>query len=264
MATNLFPFLSIILLLLVIQPIRGHFFKSLQHLEGSHKGQTVKGLHEIKHYLSAFGYLKLNHSIDKDEFDEHLERAIKSFQKNFNLNVTGRLNSSTLNEMMTPRCGVTDDDNMSPNYAFFNGKPKWDKNYLTYTFDSSVTPKGFEEWLKWTQFTFAEARQGSKSDIVIGYYRGWHGDDQPFDGPGKVLAHSFPPTMGKMHFDADENWSIDKPNVSMATHEIGHILGLQHSTDVNAIMYPFLNFGMTKRELSHDDIDGVLALYGTP
>ena len=52
--------------------------------------------------------------------------------------------------------------------------------------------------------------------------------------------------------------------VSMATHEIGHILGLQHSTDVNAIMYPFLNFGMTKRELSHDDIDGVLALYGTP
>ena len=76
--------------------------------------------------------------------------------------------------------------------------------------------------------------------------------------------------MGKMHFDADENWSIDKPNgdqidlVSVATHEIGHILGLQHSTDVNAVMYPFLNFGMTKRELSHDDIDGMLALYGTP
>ena len=292
MATNLSLFLSIILLLLVIQPIIGHSFKSLQHLEGSHKGQTVKGLHEIKHYLSAFGYLKLNHSIglskydhasvkDKDEFDEHLERAIKSFQKNFNLNVTGRLDCSTLNEMMTPRCGVTDDDNMSPNYAFFNGKPKWDKNYLTYTFDSSVTPEvleklrpavqqGFEEWLKWTQFTFAEARQGSKSDIVIGYYRGWHGDDQPFDGPGKVIAHSFPPTMGKMHFDADENWSIDKPKgdqidmVSVSTHEIGHILGLQHGTDVNAIMYPFLNFGMTKRELSHDDIDGVLALYGTP
>ena len=60
----------------------------------------MKGLHEIKHYLSAFDYLKLNHSIglskydhasvkDKDKFDEHLERAIKSFQKNFHLNVTG-------------------------------------------------------------------------------------------------------------------------------------------------------------------------------
>ncbi|KAL4633763.1 hypothetical protein ACB092_04G145600, partial [Castanea dentata] len=289
MATNLSLLLSIILHLLVIQPIRGHSFKSLQHLEGSHKGQTVKGLHEIKRYLSAFDYLKLNHSIDKDEFDEHLERAIKSFQKNFHLNVTGRLDSSTLDVMMTPRCGheskyaffpgcgVTD-DNMSPNYAFFDGQPKWNKNYLNYTFDSSVTlevqeklrpavQKGFLEWFQWTKFTFEEAPQGSKSDIVIGYYRGWHGDDQAFDKPGNVLAHAAPPTIGKMHFDADENWSIDNPNVdqldlvSVLTHEIGHILGLQHSTNVDAIMYPFMNRGMTKRELTDDDIDGIAALY---
>ena len=98
--------------------------------------------------------------------------------------------------MMTPRCGETDDGNMSPNYALYNGKPKWDKNYLIYTFDSSVKPEvleklgpavqqGFEEWIKHTQFTFAEGRPSSTFDIVIGYYRGWHGDDQPFDGPGK-------------------------------------------------------------------------------
>ncbi|KAK9996007.1 hypothetical protein SO802_020693 [Lithocarpus litseifolius] len=285
MATNLSLLLSIILLLLVIQPIRGHSFKSLQHLDGSHKGQTVKGLHEIKHYLSAFGYLKLNHSTclsndhagvkDKDEFDEHLERAIKSFQKNFHLNVTGRLDSSTLDVMMTPRCGVSDiDDNMSPNYAFFPGKPKWGKKDLTYTIDSSIKPEalkklsfsmqtGFEEWQKHTQFTFARGRPSSTSDIVIGI--------KHIDGPGNVLANSLPPTLGIMHFDVDEDWSInDKPNadqmdmVSVATHEIGHIIGLQHSTDVNAVMYPFMKFGTTKRELSHDDIDGVFALYGKP
>ncbi|XP_075663281.1 metalloendoproteinase 5-MMP-like [Castanea sativa] len=255
-------FMSIILLLLVIQPNRGHSFKSLQHLEGTHKGQTVKGLHEIKHYLSAFGYLKLNHSIglsndhasvkDKDEFDEHLERAIKSFQKNFHLNVTGRLDSSTLDNMMTPRCGVTD-DNMSPNYAFFDGKPKWNKNYLNYTFDSSVTLEVL-------------IRAGECLQLT-GDFFGIIRDDQAFDGPGNVLAHAAPPTIGKMHFDADENWSIDNPNgdqldlVSVATHEIGHILGLQHSTNVDAIMYPFMNRGMTKRELTDDDIDGIAALY---
>lgn len=73
----------------------------------------MEGLHEIKRYLIEFGYLKLNHNIglskynhaivkDKDEFDDHLERAIKSFKKNFHLIFTGRLNSSTLNKMMTP------------------------------------------------------------------------------------------------------------------------------------------------------------------
>ena len=105
----------------------------------SHKGQTVEGLHEIKRYLRAFGYLKLNHSIGlskydhaivkDEEFDEHLERAIKSFQKNFHPIFTGRLDSSTLNKMMTPtvECGVAD-GNISPNYAFFNGKEK--KNAL--------------------------------------------------------------------------------------------------------------------------------------
>ncbi|XP_075663286.1 metalloendoproteinase 5-MMP-like [Castanea sativa] len=285
MATNLSLLLSIILLLLVTEPIRGHSFKSLQHLEGSHNGKTVKGLHEIKRYLSAFGYLKLNHNIglssdhasvkDKDEFDEHLERAIKSFQMNFHLNVTGRLDSSTLDVMMTPRNGVSDiDDNMSPNYAFYPGKPKWDKKFLTYNFDSSVTPEvldklsfamqtGFEEWHKHTQFTFARGRPSSTSDIVIGI--------KHLDGPGNLLALSSPPTGGFLCFDADENWSInDKPNadqtdmVSVATHEIGHIIGLQHSTHPDAVMYPFLDAGATRRNLSHDDIDGVFALYGRP
>ena len=83
--------------------------------------------------------------------------------------------------------------------------------------------------------------------------------------PGSVLAHAALPTIGKMHFDADENRSIDNPNgdqhdlVSVATHEVGHILGLQHSTNVDAIMYPFMNRGMAKRKLSDDDIDGIAA-----
>ena len=47
----------------------------------------------------------------------------------------------------------------------------------------------------------------------------------------------------------------------LALHEIGHALGLGHSTDVNAVMYPTL--GTADPDLDANDIAGIQALYGT-
>lgn len=44
-------------------------------------------------------------------------------------------------------------------------------------------------------------------------------------------------------------------------HEFGHALGLGHSTDVNAVMYPTL--GTADPDLDANDIAGIQALYGT-
>ena len=55
----------------------------------------------------------------------------------------------------------------------------------------------------------------------------------PFDGNNGVLAHAFFPNSslrGHVHFDLDENWSIDS-NIHLATvaaHEFGHALGMNH------------------------------------
>jgi hypothetical protein len=46
------------------------------------------------------------------------------------------------------------------------------------------------------------------------------------------------------------------------THEIGHCLGLGHSTDPNAIMYATTTPGTAVRDLAYDDILGLQALYG--
>ena len=48
---------------------------------------------------------------------------------------------------------------------------------------------------------------------------------------------------------------------SVATHEIGHLLGLGHSNDKKASMYPYINLGEIKG-LNSDDIRGIKDLYG--
>ena len=50
--------------------------------------------------------------------------------------------------------------------------------------------------------------------------------------------------------------------LSVAIHEIGHNLGLDHSNVGGSIMYPFITDGVTS--LHDDDINGVQTLYGRP
>jgi MYXO-CTERM domain-containing protein len=59
------------------------------------------------------------------------------------------------------------------------------------------------------------------------------------------------------------DWSLSEGRgidfVEVATHELGHILGLTHSEEDDAIMFPTVH---DVRELHSDDIDGILSLYG--
>ena len=129
----------------------------------------------------------------------------------------------------------------------------------------------FGEWARFSDFRFEFTYYDGYADLILGFHRGEHGDGHAFDGPGGALAHAFAPTNGRLHFDADEIWSDSSYRVrsnqvdlvGIAMHEIGHLLGLDHSRDELAIMFPSIPRGQFKRSLSSDDRDGLLTLYSS-
>lgn len=73
-------------------------------------------------------------------------------------------------------------------------------------------------------------------------------------------------------FDGSRSWNVDgRPSDSeidlldTATHEVGHLLGLDHSDLEEATMYAEGHLGVTERRSLHaDDLEALLAAYGPP
>ncbi|KAM4796115.1 collagenase 3-like [Rhinophrynus dorsalis] len=206
------------------------------------------------------------------------EEKIKAMQSFFGLKVTGKIDHDTLSMMQKPRCGVPD----VQKYSYFPEKPKWQKTTLTYrilNYTPDISNKevdyaialALKLWSDVTPLQFVQHFSGD-ADLMISFDAKAHGDFYSFDGPLGVLAHAFAPSDGiggDAHFDEDETWTLGTQGVNLflvAAHEFGHALGLDHSKDVNALMYPTVslnvNVNPTQYKLSADDVTGIQALYG--
>ncbi|XP_066555678.1 matrix metalloproteinase-20-like [Amia ocellicauda] len=228
-------------------------------------------------YLKSFYHLKEGRGTRSRREMPAMEAKIREMQEFFGLEVTGGLNPQTVSVMRRARCGVSD----AENYSFYPEKSKWKNHTITYRvvkYTSDLKKEDVDKSFQWAlkiwsdvaPLKFVKVDQG-EADMMITFGSKAHGDFFPFDGPKGVLAHAFEPSEGiggDTHFDDDEIWSMGnkKPGYNLftvAAHEFGHALGLSHSKDPSALMYPnYKYYNVSTYTLSRDDRLGIQELYG--
>ncbi|GMI89247.1 hypothetical protein like AT4G16640 [Hibiscus trionum] len=267
------------LLLFVLQPcvIKSLKLDSLQSLEQVQKGGAASGINQVKQYLKRYGYYPDGVKLTLDDrFDDSLESALKAYQQFLYLDVTGKIDSDTIKTMMSPRCGMPDNQGVSHLVSNYKTTSfKWSKYNLSYSISnapqgftvdkvSSIFAQALNSWAAVSPFKFTKKTTG---DIVVGFYSNNHGDSPFFNGVSRALAHAFYPQNGRVHFNTYYTWTSNPTTSSqadmesVAVHELGHTLGLNHSGVQSAIMYPYYPLGTIKRNLTQDDKDGLKAMY---
>lgn len=272
-------------------PKKRRFILPLKRLaKDTAPGRDVYALQSL---LSQYGYLAGAYC--PGHYDEATAQAVSQFQSFYRLYPAedGVCDEATIQQLNRPRCGVPDPNpahwaaggRLSP---FVTVGARWTKTQLAYKClnatpdlpvdrQRDIIREAFNRWAQDSALRFTEVAANAVSDMSIAFHAGDHGDGSPFDEGGgsssNTLAHAFfPPPVGgpfagSLHFDEFETWK-DQPGGSgirlynVTLHEIGHLLGLAHSQDPDAIMYAY--YGEDRNDLRADDIAGIQYLYGAP
>ncbi|XP_063678473.1 stromelysin-1-like [Bolinopsis microptera] len=256
--------------------IRARDINNSDHLENSAVG-----------YLLQFGYIEMvtekteTELTEGDYFIDHndLSKALRELQKFHGLAVTGRPSVETQGHMMRARCGMKDVRYDSLNRAersFILEKTletKRVKNTLKYWFDPdkytndldkdlvrSEVEEAFKLWSNTANISFLEVQINNEADIRISFEVGDHGD-----GIGGANSHVTP--KGLLHFDDAEKFTVQTAYGTnlhyVATHQIGHLLGIPHfeADHRNNVMFPLYQRYKDNRELGRlDKAAGVAAV----
>lgn len=249
---------------------------------------SLEKMKAAKFYLKQYGYLteiennsttsqtlgKLSAAEEQQQFTE----ALIEFQTFYGLPATGTLDAETMRKMQSPRCGVAD------NYSLRKG---WNITSLTWNFyrasaeENNLASKAFALWQRHVKnLVFNHTFASAKANILISYQDSNHryrisGDNCSFPDD-TVLGHGTFPAEGndysEIHINRAKRWTLDENDTDGAAtrlfdvlvHEIGHVLGMDHSDVKDAVMYSYYKGGKPIRDLNPDDIAGIQRLYGAP
>lgn len=169
--------------------------------------------------------------------------------------------------------------------------PKWASNTISWSFDSgspfsgvitapyqATVKSALVAWGKAANLNFQQAAAGTQADIEIGWRAlegggGTGGDTIGLTSyyatttnefvPGVTVELEDPAQLPLVSTAGGYTWQGTVSTLyQVALHELGHALGLNHSTDPTAVMYPTAQ--TTNPGLSIADIAGMQLLYGAP
>lgn len=254
---------------------------TLAEVELGTQGRAVRGLPLVREYLQHYGYLP-DGGGKSNRLDGRTAEGLRLFQRFVGLDETGDFDEATRSLMTEARCGMPD-----PVPTFATVKCRWQKASLSYVLDTGTADvAGQGEWdavraafATWQALGILSFRQVTLQQEMPDIFLDWRpADDPDLSLVGGALAHAdFPPGCSilvsqpplPIHFDDSEHtWSTTPTSgagaydvETVALHEIGHILGLEHSSVSSAVMWPFVSADAQRRSLSQDDIDGFNFLY---
>jgi len=154
---------------------------------------------------------------------------------------------------------------------------KWDHNPVSFSIENcprsldcntakDTIRKAFQLWDQNCGIDYVEVPTNGDSRFS------WYTENS--DGPGGILGQGYFPNpligdlAGDVQLDDAETWVVTPAAnplqidlLTVALHEIGHSLGLEHSHDQTAVMWAEYT---GPRSLSPDDIAACQALYGMP
>jgi len=142
-------------------------------------------------------------------------------------------------------------------------KSEWDQQWRL----------AFASWSKISPLTFDRTNNSKTADILIDVSKD---RDEGFGRRLDILAWAELPSVPDWEwqlvtkFDKSEEWVIEIDNErrdillqNVAAHEIGHLLGLDHSTYEHALMFPYYHPEINIPQ-PFDDVLRIQTLYGEP
>ena len=241
---------------------------------------NIKGLSVVKDYLSDYGYIGSSGPFN-DSFDQEIISAIKTYQNFSNLNVTGDLNKQLIQQILSIRCGVPDvnfDYNFTDdNTSYPKAGHRWFPNRnLTYGFlpenqiPDNMTKVFRDSFARWAQasgtLSLTETTYDN-ADIQVGFYNftALRIEVEVYGG-SLIFLQPDSSKKGVVLMDGNMGWLLPSENASLskddrvldletvAMHQIGHLLGLDHSPKEDSVMYPYiLSSQQRKVQLSDSD-----------